>query len=67
MIDLNIKTIMSEKKKIAKKLEILNQFQQNLNQKSLERIKDLKKLITEENDIDNLMQNLNLYKLEEFK
>ena len=60
MIDLKLKTIMTENEKIAKKLEILHQFQKSLNDKSLERLKDLKKWKTEENDIDNLLQKLDL-------
>ena len=44
--------------KTTKKLEILKRFQENLNDKSLEDMKDLKKLITEGNDYHDLIQKL---------
>ena len=59
MIQDNLLKIVSENEKSTKKLEILQRFQQNLNKKSVEDTKDLKKLITEENDYHNLMQKLN--------
>ena len=40
---------MSENEKTNKKFEILHRFQENLNDKSLEDLKDLKKLIIEGN------------------
>ena len=45
--------IVSENEKNIKKLATLERFQQNLNDKTLEDIKDLKKLKTEENEFNN--------------
>ena len=67
MIQDDLLKIMTENEKNTKKLEIIQQFQQNLNDKSLEDIKDLKILITEEKDFHNLFKNLDSEKQEEFK
>ena len=64
---MNLKTIMSENEKVTKKIKILQRFQQNLNDKSVEDIKDLKILVTEGKDFNNLIKKLDSEKLEEFK
>ena len=49
---------MSENEKTNKKFEILKRFQENLNDKYLEDLKDLKKLIIEGKDFHNLIKKL---------